>query len=137
KTIKPLRRHRPLHAQLDKALDNWPRELTLGRLETLEAELRVAFLPPSNVFERLWHSLRRQHVEVRRRAAREPLLALPNPFPDRALPDAEAPAEAWNDFLTTWKTWAEAACLVVLVECCEEQVAQLPRTEDSLDTCSG
>jgi hypothetical protein len=119
---------------LDKALDNWPRELTLSRLETLEAELRVAFLPPSNVFERLSHLLRRRHVEVRRRAAREPWLALPNPFPDRTLPDAEAPAEAWNDFLTTWKTWAEAARVIGLVESCEDRVAQLPRAEDSLDT---
>jgi very-short-patch-repair endonuclease len=127
--LEELRKRLPLHAQSDKALANWPCELTRSRLEGLEAELRAAFLLPSNVFERLWHSLRWRQVEARRQAARVPFLTLPNPFPDRALPDVGAPAEAWNDFLTTWKTWAEAARVVGLVESCEERIAQLPGAE--------
>jgi very-short-patch-repair endonuclease len=99
-------------------------------LEVLEAGLRAAFLLPSNFFARLWHSLRWRQVEARRRAAREPLLALPNPFPDRVSPDIGAPAEAWSEFLTIWKTWAEAARVVALLESCEERIAQLPSTEE-------
>ena len=38
--LDALRKYLPLHAQSDKALANWPRDLTLGRLEPLEAELR-------------------------------------------------------------------------------------------------
>ena len=128
--LDALRKHLPLHVQSDTALANWPGEFTCGRLEAIEAELSAAFLLPSNVFQRLWHSLRRHQVEARRRAAREPLLALPNPFLDRALPDSGAPTEAWNDFLTTWKTRAEAARVVGLVESCEERVAQLPGAEE-------
>ena len=114
--LDELRKHLPLHAQSDAALANWRSDVTCGRLETLEAELRAAFLLPSNVFVRLWHSVRRRQVEARRRAIREPLLAMPNPFPNRALPDAGAPAEAWNDFFAMWKMWAEAARVEGLVE---------------------
>jgi hypothetical protein len=80
--------------------------VTCGQLETLETELRAAFLPPSNIFQRLWQLLRRRQVKAGRRAACEPLLALPNSFVDHALPDATAPAEAWDDSFTTWKAWA-------------------------------
>jgi hypothetical protein len=124
-----LRKHLPLPVQSDKALANWPYKCTRARLEALETELRAAFLAPSNVFAWLWHSLRPRQVKERRQAAREPLLALPNPFPDRVLPDAGAPVEAWNDFLTTWKTWAEAAHVAGLLEGCEERIAQLPEAE--------
>jgi hypothetical protein len=124
-----LRKHLPLPVQSDKALANWPHECTRTRMEALETELRAAFLAPSNVFAWLWHSLRQRQVEERRQVAREPLLALPNPFPDRVLPDAGAPVEAWNDFLAMWKTWAEAAHVAGLLESCEERIAQLPEAE--------
>jgi very-short-patch-repair endonuclease len=128
--LDALRKRLPRHAQSDTALTNWPREFTRSRLEVLEAELHAAFLLHSNMFAWLWHSLRWRQVEARRRAACEPLLALPNPFPDRVLPNTEAPAEAWNDFLITWKTWAEAARVVALLESCEERIAQLPSAEE-------
>jgi very-short-patch-repair endonuclease len=128
--LDELKKHLPLHAQLDAALAKWPRAFTYGHLEALEAELRAAFHMPSNIFARLWHSLRWRQVEARRRAARESLLALPNPSLDCALPDVEAPAESWNDFLMAWKIWAEAAYVVGLVESCEKQIAQLPGAEE-------
>jgi hypothetical protein len=86
-------------------------------------------LPPANIFGRSWQSLRRRQVEERRRAAREPLLALPHQFAGHALPDATAPAEAWDDFFMTWKVWAEAARVAGLVVSCEQRVAQLPGAE--------
>jgi very-short-patch-repair endonuclease len=58
------------------------------------------------------------------------LLALPNPFPDRALPDAAASAEAWNEFFTMWKAWAEVARLTKLVHRCEQRIVQTPATEE-------
>jgi hypothetical protein len=79
---------------------------------------------------RLWHSLRRRQLEARRRATRQPLLGLPNPFPDRALPNGAASTEAWNDFFPTWKVWAEAARVAGLVASCEQRVAQLPKAEE-------
>jgi hypothetical protein len=69
-------------------------------------------------------------VEARRKAAREPLLSFPLPFADRTLPDAGATSDTWNDFFTTWKTWAEAARVAALVRSCEQRIAQLPRAED-------
>src|SRR5690606_20020566 len=85
--LDELRKRLPPRAQSDEALASWPREVTYSQLETLEAELRAAFHSPSNVFVRLWHSLRRRQLEARRRATRRPLLGLPNPFSDRALPN--------------------------------------------------
>jgi very-short-patch-repair endonuclease len=128
--LEELRKCLPLPAQSDEALANWPGELTHAQLETLEAELSAALHPPANIFERLWHSFRRRQVEARRRAIRGPLLAMPNPFPDRAFPDPGAPAEVWNDFFTMWKIWAEAVRVARLVVSCEQRVAQLPRAED-------
>jgi hypothetical protein len=101
--LDELGQHLPLQAQSDAALANWRRDVTFSRLETLQTELHAAFLLPSNVFVRLWHSLRRRQVEARRRAIRRPLLEMPKPFPNRAFPDAWAPAEAWDDFFATWK----------------------------------
>lgn len=128
-----LRKRLPLQAQSDEALASWPREVTHSRLETLEAELRAAIHSPSNVFVRLWHSLRRRQLEARRRETCQPLLGLPNPFSDRALPNETAPIEAWNDFFTTWKVWAEAARVAMLVVSCEQRIAQLPKAEE----CNG
>src|SRR5207247_398606 len=96
----------------------------------LEAELRSALTQPGGLFQKLWHSLRRSQLEARRKAAREPLLSFPLPFADRTLPDAGATGDAWNDFFTKWKTWAEAARVAVLVRSCEQRIAQLPRAED-------
>jgi very-short-patch-repair endonuclease len=127
--LDELRKHLPLHAQSDTSLANWPREFTRGRLETLEAELHASFRLPSNVFARLWYLLRQRHVEARRRTVRDQLLTLPSPFPDRALPDAGAPAKAWNDLFAMWKTWAEATHVVGLVESCEQRITQLPNAE--------
>lgn len=128
--LDELRKRLPPQVQSDEALASWPREVTCSQLETLEAELRAAFLLPSNVFVRLWHSLRHRRLEARRRATRQPLLGLPNPFPDRALPNETAPTEAWDDFLATWKAWAEAARVAALVASCEQRVTQLPKSEE-------
>jgi len=128
--LDELRQHLPLHAQSGAALGNWRSDVTCGQLETLQAELRAAFLLPSNVFARLWQSVRRRQVEARRRAIRGPLLGMPNPFPNRAFPDAGAPAEAWDDFFAIWKMWAEAARVEGLLTSCEQRVAQLPVAEE-------
>ena len=128
--FEELRKSLPLAAQSDDALARWPRAMTRDRLETLEAELRSALARPGGLFQKLWHSLRRSQIEARRKAAREPLLPFPLPFADRTLPDARATGDAWSDFFTTWKTWAEAARVAVLVRSCEQRIAQLPRAED-------
>jgi len=128
--LERLRKSLPLAAQSDDALARWPHEMTRERVESFETELRQAFAPPSGLFQRLWHFIRRNQIEVRRQAAREPLLSLPNPFADRALPDSSATCLAWSDFFTIWKAWAEAARLVAQVRRCEQCVAQLPMTED-------
>jgi very-short-patch-repair endonuclease len=120
----------PLPAQSDGALASWPREITRERVEALEAELRRALAQPGSLFQKLWHSFRRSQVEARRKAAREPLLSFPLPFADRTLPDAGATSDTWDDFFTTWKTWAEAARVAALVRSCEQRIAQLPRAED-------
>jgi very-short-patch-repair endonuclease len=104
--------------------------MTRDRVEALEAELHSALTRPAGLFQKLWHSLRRNQVEARRKAAREPLLSFPLPFADRTLPDAGATSDTWNDFFTTWKTWAEAARVAALVRSCEQRIAQLPRAED-------
>ena len=109
---------------------NWRSDITCDQLETLQAELRAAFLLPSNVFVRLWQSVRRRQVETRRRAIRGPLLEMPNPFPNRAFPDASAPAKAWDDVFAIWKMWAEAARVEGLLTSCEQRVAQLPVAEE-------
>jgi very-short-patch-repair endonuclease len=124
--LEELKKQLPLSAQSHEGLANWPSGMTRELLESLAAKLYAALLPPSNVFQRLWHSLRRRQRGAERRAICEPLLALPNPFPDRALPDAAAPAEAWDDFFTIWKVWAEAARLTRLVRSCEQRIVQLP-----------
>lgn len=128
--FEELRKALPLVAQSDDALACWPREMTRDRVAALEAELRSALARPSGLFQKLWHSFRRSRIEARRKAAREPLLSLPLPFADRALPDAGAPDDAWNDFFTPWKTWSEAARVAALVRSCEQRIGQLPRAED-------
>jgi very-short-patch-repair endonuclease len=128
--FEELRKFLPLAAQSDDALTRWPCEMTRDRVEALEAELRSALARPGGVFQKLWHSLRRSQIEARRKAAREPLLSFPLPFADRTLPDAGATGETWNDFFTTWKTWAEAARVAALVRSCEQRITQLPRSED-------
>lgn len=128
--LEESRKALPLPAQSDNALACWPREMTRDRVEAFEAELRRVLAPPGGLFRRLWHSIFRNQVEARRKAAREPLLSFPLPFSDRTLPDAGAPDDAWNDFFTTWKTWAEAARLAALARSCEQRIAQLPRAED-------
>jgi len=128
--FEELRKSLPLAAQSDDALERWPREVARARVEALEAELRSALARPGGLFQKLWHSLRRSQIEARRKAAREPLLLLPLPFADRTLPDAGATCDAWNVFFTSWKVWAEAARVAVLVRSCEQRIAQLPRAED-------
>jgi very-short-patch-repair endonuclease len=120
----------PLAMQSDESLANWPSDVTNERLETLGTELRAALLPPSNIFQKLWRSLRQRRVATWQRAAREPLLALPNPFPDRILPDAVAPVDAWDDFFEVWQAWAEASRLTKLAHTCEQRIAQLPTAEE-------
>lgn len=128
--LEGLRKSLPLAAQSDDALARWPREMTRDRVEAFETELCHALAPPNGLLQKLWHSIRRSRIEARRNAAREPLPSLPNPYADRALPDANATSHAWNDFFTTWKAWAEAARVVALVRSCEQRIAQLPRTEN-------
>ena len=128
--LEELRTTLPLPAQSDGALASWPREITRERMEALELELRRALAQPRGLLQKLWHSFRRSQVEGRRKAAREPLLPLPLPFANRTLPDPGASSDTWNDFITTWKTWAEAARVAALVRSCEERIAQLPRAED-------
>jgi len=128
--LEELRKALPLASQSDDALARWPREMPCDRVEAFEAELRRALAQPRGLFQRLWHSLRRSQVEARRKAAREPFLSFPLPFADRTLPDAGATGEAWNDFFTTWKTWADASRVSALVRSCERRLAQLPRAED-------
>lgn len=128
--LEELRKALPLASQSDDALGRWPRELTRERVQALEAELRRALIQPAGFFQKLWHSLRRSQMEARRKAAREPLLSFPLPFADRTLPNAGETGDAWNDFFTTWKTWAEAARVAALVRSCEHRIAQLPRAED-------
>lgn len=128
--LEEMRKVLPLAAQSNDALARWPREMTRDRVEAFERELRQALAQPRGLFQRLWHSLRRSQVEARRKAAREPLLSFPLPFADRTLPDAGATDDAWIDFFTTWKTWAEAARVAALVRSCEQRIAQLPRAED-------
>lgn len=128
--LTELRKLLPLAAQSDEALARWPQAATRESLEALHTELKQALAPPSGFIQRIWHSLRRAKIEARRRAARQPLLALPSPFADRALPDAAASAEAWNEFFAAWKKWAEAARVFALVRSCEQRIAQLPAAED-------
>lgn len=128
--LDEVRKQLPLVVQSDESLANWPSNVTHERLETLVAELCAALLPPSNIFQRLWRSLRQRQVAERQRATCESLLALPNPFPDRTLPDAVAPVGAWDDFFKVWKAWAEAAQLTKLVHTCEQRIAQLPTAEE-------
>ncbi len=128
--LEELRTTLPLPAQSDGALAGWPREITRETVEVLEAELRRALAQPVGLLQKLWHSFRRSQVEARRKAAREPLLSFPLPFADRTLPDAGAIGDSWNDFFTSWKTWAEAARVAALVSSCEQRIAQLPRAED-------
>lgn len=128
--FEELRRSLPLAAQSADALARWPREITRDRVEALEMELRSALAQPRGLFQKFWHLLRRNQVEARRKAAREPLLSFPLPFADRTLLDAGATGDTWNDLFTTWKTWAEAVRVAALVRSCEQRIAQLPRTED-------
>jgi very-short-patch-repair endonuclease len=128
--LDEVRKQLPLAVHLEESLANWPSDVTYERLETLIAELCIALLPPSNIFQRLWRSLRQRQVAARQRAAREPFLALPNPFPDRTLPDAVAPIDAWNDFLQVWQAWADAVRLTKLVHTCEQRIVQLPTAEE-------
>ena len=128
--LSALRKQLPLTAQSDDALASWPKIVTRDQIEIWEGELGKALCPPSGFFGRLWRALRRRKVEARCQAARKPLLTLPNPFADRALPVASAPAEAWNDFFETWKPWAEAARVAGLVSSCEQRLAQLPPADE-------
>ena len=128
--FEELRKSLPLAVQSDDALARWPREITQDRVGALEAELRSALAQPCGLFQKLWHSLRRSQIETRRQAAREPFLSFPLPFAGGILPDAGATGDAWNEFFTTWKRWAEAARVGVLVRNCEQRLAQLPRAED-------
>ena len=125
-----MRKTLPLAVQSDDVLAQWPREMTRERIETFETELRLALAPPRGLLQKLWHAIRRNRVEARRKAAREPLLLLPLPFADRTLPDASAPADGWSDCFATWKAWAEASRVLALVRGCEQRLAQLPRSED-------
>jgi very-short-patch-repair endonuclease len=128
--LEELRKTLPLAAQSDEALARWPREMTRDRVEAFEVELRSALAQPRSFFQKLWNQLRRNQVEARRKAAREPLLSLPLPFADRTLPDAAAGSDAWDNCFTLWKSWAETARIAVLVRSCEQRIAQLPQTED-------
>jgi len=128
--FEELRQALPLAAQSDEAIAAWPHELTREKVEALEAELREALAQPAGFFHKLWHSLRRSHVEARRKAAREPLLRFPLPFADRTLPNAGARIDAWCELFPTWKTWAEAARVAPLVRSCELRIRQLPLAED-------
>lgn len=128
--LEGLRKSLPLAAQSDDALARWPREMTRDRVEAFETELCQALAAPNGLFQRFLHWLRRSRIEARRQVAREPLLSLPNPSADRALPDANATSHAWKDFFTTWKAWADAARVAALMRSCEQRIAQLPRSED-------
>ena len=128
--LDALRKQLPVAAQLDAAVASWLGGMAGERLRQLETELQAALRQPANLLERIWHFFRRRYIEERRFAAREPLLALPNPFADRVLPDAAAAFDAWADFLAIWKTWAEAARMLTLLHECERRVAQLPSAEE-------
>jgi very-short-patch-repair endonuclease len=128
--LAELRKRLPLYAQSDEALARWPGAITRNQLDALQAELCAALVRPANSFQKLWHWLRRNRVEARRRAALEPVLALPLPFSDRALPDAQSTGEAWNDYFAVWTAWAEAARIALLVRSCEQRIAQVPQAED-------
>jgi very-short-patch-repair endonuclease len=128
--LEELRKALPLTVQSDDALARWPREMTREMVEAMEAELRSALAQPRGLFQKLWHSLRRSQVEARCNAAHEPMLSLPLPFADCPLPDPGATSDTWNDFFTTWKTWAEATRASALVRSCEQRIAQLPQAED-------
>ena len=128
--LAELRKLLPLAAQSDAALARWPQATTRESLDVLHAELQQALALPSGFIQKIWHSLRRDKIEARRHAARQPLLAFPSPFAERALPDAAVSAEGWNDFFAAWKNWAEAARVLALVRSCEERIAQLPAADD-------
>jgi very-short-patch-repair endonuclease len=128
--LAELRKNLPLHAQSDEALARWPGAVTGQQLDIFRTELRRALARPANPLQKFWYWLRRNQIEARRKTAREPLLSLPSPFTDRTLPDAQSAGDAWNDFFTTWTTWADGARVAALVHTCEQRIAQLPQAED-------
>jgi very-short-patch-repair endonuclease len=128
--LAELRKGLPLHVQSDDSLARWPTAFSPERLAEAQAQLSRALARPATILRRLWHWFRRTQIEARRAAAREPLGLLPSPFADRNLPDAQAPAEAWNDFFNVWFTWAEAARVAALGRSCEQCIAQMPQPED-------
>jgi very-short-patch-repair endonuclease len=128
--LAELRKGLPLHAQSDDSLARWPIGFPPERLAEAQSQLRRALAQPATIPQKLWHWFRRTQIQARRAAARGPLGSLPSPFTDRNLPDAQAPAEAWNDFFNVWLTWAEAARVAALGRSCEQRIAQLPQPED-------
>ena len=65
--LEELRKTLPLAVQSDDALAHWPREMTRERMETFETELRRALAPPRGFLQKLWHAIRRNRVEARRK----------------------------------------------------------------------
>jgi len=119
----------PLQLQGDEAMRRWPHETSPELMDQLMSALHEAWRTPRNGLERFWQCLSRRYIQARRRAAREALLNLPNPFADRCLPDDTAPLEAWTDILGVWRAWAEAARLDGAVRDCESRLARLPSRE--------
>lgn len=128
--LAKLREGLPLHAQSDESLARWPAAMSREKLDEAQAELRRAFAQPTNIFQKMWHSLRRTQIEARRKVAREVFTSLPSPFTNRSLPDVQSPADAWDDFFTAWTTWSQAALVAALVRNCEQRIAQLPQADD-------
>lgn len=120
----------PRSLQTDEALQRWPWEASVQRIDELASALREALRPPRNLFERLCRRLRPRRMQARRRAIRELLLGLPNPFDDRFWPAEGEPVEAWNDFFRVWYWWAQAASLADALRERERQLAQLPSREE-------
>lgn len=123
--LAELRKGLPAQAQSDDSLARWPTAFSPERLGEAQRQLRRALTQPTTLAQRLWHWFRRTQIEARRKAACEPLGLLPLPFADGGLPDARAPAEAWDDCFSVWLTWAEAARLAALARSCEQRIAQL------------
>jgi very-short-patch-repair endonuclease len=128
--LELLRKLLPLAARSDDSVARWPQEMTRERVEGLEVELRNALVQPVGLLQRLWHRFLRNQIQERRKNARQPALSLPNPFTDRGLPEPGVGADAWNDFFTAWKTWAEASRVAGLIRICERRLAPLPQAED-------
>jgi very-short-patch-repair endonuclease len=121
--VVELKESLPRNLQSGDTLSRWPEGVTLQQVESVEAEVLVAYRRPVGLLGKLLARIRKRKIGIRRSNARDSLSRFPTPFADRNVPFDADSSDAFSEFFLCWKRWAELAATSGRVRACEDRIA--------------